>query len=349
MGVPDADALPGMESIDSFVRTVTTPEFAGMTFHEVMARSALNHVPGGSAMPFDWTINPYRGCGHACVYCFARGTHEYLGLDTGHDFDSQVVVKVNVAEVLAKELSRGSWRREHVALGTNTDPYQRAEGRYRLMPGVIEALCDSGTPFSILTKGTLLRRDLPLLATARERVPVSLALSIAVFDDALQKIVEPGTPSAQARLDTVRAATEAGFRVTVFLMPVLPHLTDSVPALDDALRRVAEAGAVRVVYGALHLRPGVKPWFMEWLAREHPELVSSYRGLYPAASAVAPKGYRQWLARRVRPLLRVHKLDGRDEEEPARARSTMTTDAAAARAAAAASVRVTRRGRESLF
>lgn len=349
MGVTDAAALPGMENLDSFVRTVTTPEFAGMTFHEVMARSALNHVPGGSAMPFDWTINPYRGCGHACVYCFARGTHEYLGLDAGRDFDSQVVVKVNVAEVLARELRRGSWRREHVALGTNTDPYQRAEGRYRLMPGVIEALHASGTPFSILTKGTLLRRDLPLLAAARERVPVSLALSIAVFDETLQKVVEPGTPSAQARLDTVRAATDAGFRVTVFLMPVLPHLTDSIPALDDALRRVAESGAVRVVYGALHLRPGVKPWFMEWLAREHPELVSSYRGLYPGTSAVAPKGYRQWLGRRVRPLLRVHKLDGRDEEEPVRARSTTRTDAAAARAAAAASVRVTSLGKESLF
>ncbi|MCC4908501.1 intein-containing Rv2578c family radical SAM protein [Microbacterium sp. cx-59] len=252
--------------------------------------------------------------------CFARGTHTYLDLDAGRDFDSQVVVKVNVAEVLERELHRGSWGREHVALGTNTDPYQRAEGRYRLMPGIIEALAGSDTPFSILTKGTLLRRDLPLLQKAHARVPISIAMSIAVYDDELQKQIEPGTPSAQARLDTVRAATDAGFRVTVFLMPVLPHLTDSIAALDDALRRIRDAGAVRVVYGALHLRAGVKPWFMQWLESTHPHLVSSYLGLYPGVSAAAPKAYRQWLARRVRPLLRAHGLDGRDEEEPVRAR-----------------------------
>lgn len=257
--------------------------------------------------------------------CFARGTHEYLDFDAGRDFDTQVVVKVNVADVLRRELARPSWQREHVALGTNTDPYQRAEGRYRLMPGIITALTESGTPFSILTKGTLLRRDLPLLQDAARWVDVSLAMSIAVFDDALQRSLEPGTPSAAARLETVRAATAAGFRVTVFLMPVLPHLTDSIAALDDALGRIRAAGAVRVVYGAMHLRPGVKPWFLQWLGREHPELVSSYAQLYPGASVNAPKDYRRWLARRIRPLMRAHGLDGHDEEagppRPARART----------------------------
>lgn len=250
--------------------------------------------------------------------CFARGTHEYLDLDAGHDFDSQVVVKVNVAEVLRHELSRGSWGHAPVALGTNTDPYQRAEGRYRLMPGIIDALASSGTPFSILTKGTLMRRDLPLLMDAASQVRVSLAMSIAMFDDELQHSVEPGTPSTAARLQTVRAATDAGFAVTVFLMPVLPHLTDSIPMLDDALSRIKAAGAVRVVFGALHLRPGAKGWFLQWLEREHPELVSSYRGLYPGVSAYAPKGYRAWLGKRVRPLLRVHGLDGRLEDDQPR-------------------------------
>jgi len=315
LGAPDAAALPGLEHLGGFVQSVTTPEFSGMTFHEVLCKSALNHVPSSSPMPFSWTVNPYRGCSHACVYCFARGTHEYLDLDAGRDFDSQVVVKVNVADVLRRELARSSWQRELVALGTNTDPYQRSEGRYRLMPGIVSALTDSGTPFSILTKGTLLRRDLPLLREAAKTVPVEIAMSIAVFDDALQHIVEPGTPSATARLETVRAATEAGFSVTVFLMPILPHLTDSVAALDDALRRIRKAGASRVVYGALHLRPGAKQWFMRWLEREHPELVSSYLGLYPGMSANAPKAYRTWLAKRVRPLLRAHHLDGRDEDD----------------------------------
>lgn len=250
--------------------------------------------------------------------CFARRTHEYLELDAGRDFDSQIVVKVNVAEVLRRELARTSWNREPVALGTNTDPYQRAEGRYRLMPGIISALTDAGTPFSILTKGSLLRRDLPMLTEAAASVDVEIALSIAVFDDALQRSIEPGTPSAAARLATVRAATDAGFRVTVFLMPLLPHLTDSIPAIEHALTRIKEAGAARVVYGALHLRPGAKQWFFRWLEREHPELLTSYRALYPGASATAPKVYRSWLAKRMRPMLRIHGLDGHDEDDPPR-------------------------------
>ena len=315
LGVTDASALPGLEHLNGLVQSVTTPDFAGVTFHEVLCKSALNHVPGASAMPFDWTVNPYRGCSHACVYCFARGTHEYLELDSGRDFDTQVIVKINVAQVREKELRKGTWRREPVMLGTNTDPYQRAKGRYRLMPGIIAALTASGTPFSILTKGTLLRRDLPLLRDAASSVRVSIAMSIAVFDDALQHVLEPGTPSAAARLETVRAATEAGFGVTVFLMPILPHLTDSIAALDDALARIRAAGATRVVFGALHLRPGAKQWFMQWLRQEHPELVSSYLGLYPGASTTAPKAYRSWLAKRVRPLLRVHGLDGHAEDD----------------------------------
>ncbi|MFT4136267.1 Rv2578c family radical SAM protein [Microbacterium sp.] len=311
----DEAALPGLESLSGLVRTVTTPEFTGMVFHEVQARSVLNRVPGASSMPFEWTVNPYRGCSHACTYCFARGTHEYLELDAGHDFDSQIVVKVNAADVLRRELARPNWQRERVALGTNTDPYQRAEGRYRLMPGIVEALADSGTPLSILTKGTLVRRDLPLLRDAAAVVPVSLAMSIAVADEELRRLIEPGAPSFAARLETVRAATEAGFGVTVFLMPILPHLTDSVAVLDDTLAHLRAAGAARVVFGALHLRAGVKPWFMAWLEREHPELVGAYRGLYRGASVMAPKAYRSWLSARVRPLLRRHGLDGRVEDD----------------------------------
>lgn len=337
----DAAALPGMETLGGLVRTVTTPEFAGMTFHEVAARSALNRVPSASAMPFDWTVNPYRGCSHACAYCFARQTHTYLDLDAGRDFDEQIVVKVNVAEVLRRELAAPGWRREAVALGTNTDPYQRAEGRYRLMPEIIDALAASGTPFSVLTKGTLLRRDLPLLAAAKRDVPVHLAMSIAMPDQALRRTLEAGAPPFAARLETVRAAREAGFAVTVFLMPIVPHLTDAVDVLDDALERIAAAGATRVVFGALHLRPGAREWFWQWLEREHPELVPAYRGLYPGASTYAPAGYRTWLAARVRPLLRRHRLGGGPEEEvearPGRPGPVRTTRrGGAARAAGAA-------------
>jgi DNA repair photolyase len=301
-------ALPGLARLNNLVRTVTTPEFAGITFHEVLAKTALNSVPGESkAIPFGWTINPYRGCSHACVYCFARPTHRYLDLDAGADFDSQIIVKVNVADVLARELAKSTWQRHPVALGTNTDPYQRAEGRYRLMPGIIAALTASGTPFSILTKGSLLRRDLPLLAEASESVPVDIAMSIAIFDDDLQQSVEPGTPSTAARLATVTAAREHGLRCGVFMMPILPYLTDSRASLDAALAAVKKSGADSVLYSAMHLKPGVKEWFMGWLEREHPELVPTYLELY-GSKTYAPKAYRTWLAERIRPLIRAHGL-----------------------------------------
>lgn len=315
--VDQGDALPGLVKLSSLVRSVQTPEFAGITFHEVLAKSALNHVPGAAnALPFGWTINPYRGCSHACSYCFARQTHTYLDLDAGTDFDSQIIVKVNVAEVLERELAKPSWGHHPVALGTNTDPYQRAEGRYRLMPGIIAALAASETPFSILTKGSLLRRDLPRLQEAAERVPVDVSMSIAIYDDELQQSVEPGTPSTAARLATVKAAREAGLPCAVFLMPVLPYLTDSIAHLDRAFGMIADAGATSVVYSALHLRPGAREWYLSWIAREHPELVVLYAELYRGGS-YAPKAYREWLAARVRPLLRTHGLDRPARLDPA--------------------------------
>jgi DNA repair photolyase len=313
----DANALPGLATRHDLVRTVQTPEFAGITFHEVLAQSALNHVPGSSnALPFGWTINPYRGCLHQCVFCFARKTHEYLEFDSGKDFDTQIVVKVNVAEVLAKELARPSWGHHPVALGTNTDPYQRAEGRYRLMPGIIEALAASGTPFSILTKGTLLRRDLPLLQAAAKRVPVDIAMTIDVFDAELREQVEPGAPTTEARLATIGAVKDAGLNVSVFLMPVLPYLTDSIAHLDTALRQIRDAGADSVAYSALHLRPGAREWFYAWLEREHPELMPRYREVYGGGSYAA-KEYRAWLARRIRPLLRRYDLERAPRVDPA--------------------------------
>lgn len=306
-------ALPGLARVHDLVRTVRTPEFAGMTFYEVLAKSALNKVPGRSTMPFGWTINPMRGCQHACRYCFARPTHEYLDLDSGRDFDTQIVVKINVAEVLATELRKPRWTRSPVALGTNTDPYQRAEGRYRLMPGIIAALAHSGTPISILTKGTLLRRDIPLLAEAAQEVPVDLAMSIAIYDDDLQQAIEPGTPTAAARLATVTAVRDAGLDCSVFLMPVIPHLTDTRAHLDEAFRRIAASGATSVHYSTMYLQPGVKEWFLEWLGEAHPQLVEPYQQLY--RTAYAPREYRAWLADRIRPLLSAHGLT-RGREDP---------------------------------
>jgi DNA repair photolyase len=241
--------------------------------------------------------------------CFARNTHTYLDMDAGADFDSQIVVKVNVARVLERELRAPKWAREPVAMGTNTDPYQRAEGRYRLMPGIIGALARSGTPFSVLTKGTVLARDLPQLAAAADDVPVGLGVSIALVDRGLQGRLEPGTPSPAARLDLVRRITDAGLPCGVMVAPVLPLLTDSAEALDALLGRIAAAGATGASVLALHLRPGTREWFLAWLAREYPALVEPYARLYRRGAYVDP-AYRRALGERVAPLLRRHGLDG---------------------------------------
>jgi len=157
-GQPGLPGMPALFERGAVARTFDTPGFRGMTFFEVHARSVINRVPEASRMPFRWTINPYRGCSHACTYCYARNTHSYLDLDSGQDFDSKIVVKVNAPERVRRELGSPRWRGEHIAMGTNVDCYQRAEGRYRLMPGILAALRDYANPFSILTKGTLILR-----------------------------------------------------------------------------------------------------------------------------------------------------------------------------------------------
>lgn len=306
LGVADG-ALPGLER-DGVLRTVRTPEFEGITFHEVLCKSALNRVPEGSPMGFQWTVNPMRGCTHACRYCFARPTHEYLDLDAGADFDSQIVVKVNVAAVLRKELRRRSWVRESVALGTNTDPYQRAEGRYRLMPGIIRALTETRTPFSVLTKGTLLRRDLPQLAVAGREVPVSLAVSLAFHDEATAKALDPGAPSPAARLALIRSIRDAGFGCQVLLAPVIPYVTDRRDYLLAMFVALADAGATGISVIPLHLRGSTRGWFMQWLAEEHPALVGRYQRLYGRSGYVTTE-YRTWLAARADAARREVTLD----------------------------------------
>lgn len=306
-GIPvDDGALPGLQRL-GLVKSVRVPQFEGMTFHEVLCKSALNKVPNAAALPFRYTVNGYRGCSHACRYCFARPTHEYLDFDVGADFDTQIVVKTNVAEVLRRELRRPSWRRETVALGTNTDPYQRAEGRYALMPGILTALADSGTPMSILTKGTLLRRDLPLIAHAAQQVPLSVAISLAVGDPALHRDVEPGTPTPQARLALITAIREANLNCHVMVAPVLPHLTDSAEHLDALLGQIAAAGATSVTVFGLHLRGATRGWFMSWLDQAHPELTGRYRDLY-RRSAYLPPSYRDMLRERAGPLIAKYRL-----------------------------------------
>ncbi|GIF10975.1 intein-containing Rv2578c family radical SAM protein [Actinoplanes teichomyceticus] len=239
--------------------------------------------------------------------CFARGTHEYLDLDAGHDFDTRIVVKVNAGELIRRELADPRWSGAPIAMGTNVDVYQRAEGRYRLMPQILAALRDHANPFSILTKGTLILRDLDLLRQAAEVTQVSLAFSVGFLDERVWRSAEPGTPSPRRRLDAVRRLTDAGFPVGVLLAPILPGLTDTAESLDETVAAIAAAGATGVTPIPLHLRPGARRWYASWLAREHPHLVPRHRELF-ARGAYSPRTYQDELTARVRMAARRHGL-----------------------------------------
>jgi len=301
---------PALFERGAVARTFDTPGFRGMTFFEVHARSVINRVPEASRMPFRWTINPYRGCSHACRYCFARRSHTYLDLDAGHDFDTKIVVKVNAPERVRAELAAPRWRGEHIAMGTNVDCYQRAEGRYRLMPGILAALRDAANPFSILTKGTLILRDADLLAEAAEVTDVGLAVSVGCTDEDLWRVLEPGTPSPRRRLEVCAAFSDRGMPCAVLMGPIVPFLSDSPAQLAATVREAAQAGAASVSPIVLHLRPGAREWFFRWLGEHHPELIARYRGLY-GRGAYAPKAYQQQVSERVRALARRYGV-GRD-------------------------------------
>lgn len=290
--------LPGYGD-EAVVRHFDAPEALSTRFYEVRARSVLNRVPARSRMPFSWTINPYRGCSHACVFCFARPTHRYLGFDAGRDFEREIVVKVNAPEVLRAELSRRSWKREHVALGTNTDPYQWVEGRYRLMVGIWEALRDAANPCSVLTKSPLLLRDLPLMLQIAKRTTIGASLSIPTLDERAWRATEPHTPNPRARLEAVAELNRAGIPTGILVAPLMPGINDAPHQLEPLLEGAVEAGATHISGVALHLRGEVKDIFMDWLGAQRPELVESYARLY-RKGAYAPADERKRLAALVR-------------------------------------------------
>jgi DNA repair photolyase len=234
--------------------------------------------------------------------CFARPTHTFLDMDAGRDFETKIVVKVNAPEVLRRQLGAKRWKGEGIAMGTNTDPYQRAEGRYTLMPGIIRALTDCRNPFSILTKGTLILRDLDLLVEAAKVADVSTAFSIGTLDEDAWRASEPGTPHPRKRIDAVRALNEAGIPCGVLMAPILPGISDDPRQLREVVAAAIDAGATHVSPILLHLRPGVREEFMPWLAEHHPDLVELYEAMY--RRPYAPAADRDALGRRVSGLIR---------------------------------------------
>jgi DNA repair photolyase len=271
---------------DAVIRTFDAPEALDIRFHEVRAKSALNAVPKQSRMPFRWTINPYRGCSHSCVYCFARPTHKFLDLDAGRDFEREIVVKVNVPEVLRTELAKPSWKREQVALGTNTDPYQWVESRYKLMRGIWQALLDFDTPCSLLTKSPLALRDIDLLQELADGPGVTAFFSVPTLDKRAWRETEPHTPSPRARLEAVRKMNEAGVPSGILIAPVMPGINDAPEQVAEILRVAEDAGAISAPAIPLHLRPGVKEVFFEWMRAQRPDLMPRYEELYRNRSYV---------------------------------------------------------------
>jgi len=304
-------------------RHVGTGAYLGLEFLHVNAKTIINHVPG-DRFGFSYTINPYRGCSHACTYCFARPTHEYLGLGIGTDFERKIVVKINAVERLRAEVSSPKWHGQLIAMGTNTDPYQPAEGKYHLTQGIIGVLSAAQNPFSILTKSTLVLRDLDRLVNAARRTQVRLDISIGTLDRDVWRSTEPGTPPPDRRMEAVRRLNEAGIPCGVLVAPILPGLSDRDDQIRTVVEAAVEAGAVSVTGVPLHLRPGVREHYLDWLAQAHPSLVPSHERLF-SRGAYQPRAERSRVARLLGDLVPPSSpaaglaVRGRTESEPVEA------------------------------
>ena len=271
-------------------------------YREITCKSALNRVRG---MPFAWSLNPYRGCAHGCHYCFARPTHRFFELGIGDDFTGIIYVKRNLAEVLAGELSRPAWRREQVALGTATDPYQPAEGRYRLTRAALEQFARFRTPVSLLTKNPLIVRDIDMLRELDARAELSVAFSVPTVDRDIWRRTEPGTAPPMQRLAAMRRLADAGINAGVLMAPLLPGLSADRAQVERTVRAAADHGARFVGSGLLNLSPDLRAYYFDFLASQYPSLLDGYRRLY--GEKYAPKRYRERVSARV---LEVQRLAG---------------------------------------
>ena len=247
------------------------------TYREEPCRTALNRVSG---MPFAWSLNPYTGCVHRCTFCYVRAFERRADRPAGDEYGLAIRVKVNIIGVLRMELARRGWRHEMVMIGAATDPYQPAEGRYRLTRGCLEVLADARTPFSIVTRGPLVVRDVDLLVAAAHRVNVEVNVSIPTLDEGVWRRTEPGTAAPGQRLRAVRALVRAGIRTGVGMAPILPGISDRPEQLAAVVRAAREAGATHLWGNVLHLQPGTREHFLEHLARDWPEERARYERLF---------------------------------------------------------------------
>ena len=286
-------------------RKVGRGAYRGLEFLHVESRTVINRVPNPGVLPFGYTINAYRGCSHACTYCFARPSHDYLGLDIGKDFDTKIVVKINAPEVVRHETAPARWAGHAIAMGTNTDPYQAAEGKYKLTRGIIEVLVERRNPFSILTKSPLVLRDLDLLVEAAKVTEVTVDFSIGTLDPDVWSRSEPGTSHPRKRLDAVKRLNDRGVPSGVLMAPVLPGLSDRPAQIEEVVRGAAEAGARFITGQYLHLRGPLKDHYFRWVEAEYPHLIRYYRHEYGRRS-YASAAMRKRLGGVIRRLVAAH-------------------------------------------
>ena len=278
---------------------------ARATYTEIECKSALNRVTN---MGFSWSLNPYKGCVHACAYCYARANHSYLGLGVGSDFETQLFVKRNMVEVLRGELSSRNWKREEVAIGTSTDPYQPIEGKYKLTRGIISALADFGTPAHLVTKSPLVIRDIDELCRLHERAGARVCFTITTLDPDIWKQMEPGTSPPHQRLRAMKMLADAGIPTGIFLAPVMPRITDGEDHLRAIFEAASVAGASFVWSSPLRLVPAVRDYYFETIERHYPELLDRYQRNYRTPDA--PGNYREFIRERIHRLRAEYGLPG---------------------------------------
>jgi DNA repair photolyase len=276
-------------------------------YREEPCRSALNRVQG---MGFHWSLNPYMGCVHRCTFCYVRAFERRADRPSGDRYGRSIRVKTNVAEVLRRELARPTWQHEVVAIGAATDPYQPAEGRYKLTRACLEALAEASNPFQIITRGPMIVRDIDVLARAASRAEVAVTFSVPTLDHEIWRRTEPGTAPPHQRLRALKQLVDAGIKASVGMAPILPGLSDRPELLADVVRAAREAGAVGVWANLLYLKPGTKEHFLSALERDWPELLPEYERLYGRRAYLA-KSDSEPVREQVRELTREHGIRDR--------------------------------------
>jgi DNA repair photolyase len=279
-------------------------------YREEPCRSALNRVRG---MPFSWSLNPYMGCAHRCTFCYVRAFELRAERPADDRYGRAIRVKVNVAEVLRRELARPSWQYDAVAIGAATDPYQPAEGRYRLTRACLEALAEAHNPFSLITRGPMVLRDVDVLQQAARVADVSVSFSIPTLDEHVWRRTEPGTAPPPQRLRALRRLVDAGIKASVAMAPILPGLSDRPEQLAEVVRAARDAGATGIWANVLYLKPGTREHFLESLARDFPDELERYEGLY-ASRAYLPKSAAEPLRAQVADLRRRYSIADRRAE-----------------------------------